>query len=77
MTKKKFKNLMIFLLCMFIISVIYTVIDNHTNHSSAYTLGYSTGINFRHVIKLFGSLALILLAYRKFKTKEINNNTLN
>jgi len=74
MTGKKLKKLILFVLCVFMFSLIYTFIDNHTNYESAWTFGYSAGRNFKHFIKVFGSLALILLAYRNFKTNRLKNN---
>jgi hypothetical protein len=67
---------MLFILCVFIISLIYTLVDNQTNYESGYTFGYSAGKNFRHFIKIFGSLGLILLVYRDLKMKKLNSNTL-
>ena len=74
MTRNKTKNLILFILCVFILSLIYTIIDNHTNYNSAYTFGYSTGQNFRYILKIFGTLALIVFAFRGFKTRKTKNS---
>ena len=77
MTRKKFKNFMLFILCVFVISLIYTFMDNQTNYESGFTFGYSAGRNFRHFIEIFGSLGLMFLAYEAFKGKKLYSKPSN
>jgi len=70
MERNKLKKLVLFILCVFILALIYTFFDSHANYDSSYTLGWSMGRNTRHIIKIFATLTLILLAFRNFKARK-------
>lgn len=66
--KEKYKKLILLILVLFEVSVLMTLIKDNTNYDSAYSIGYSTGLNFRHVLKIFVTLGIIVFGYKKIKS---------
>ena len=69
--KMNYKKLIFLMLVLFEISVLMTLIMDSTNYETAYSVGYSTGLNFRHVFQIFGILGIINFGYKKIKSNFI------
>jgi 1,4-dihydroxy-2-naphthoate octaprenyltransferase len=63
----KITRAIIFLFALFVLALTFTLIENYPTFHSAYDYGYYTGVIFRHMLKILGSLALFILAFRLFK----------
>lgn len=61
----KIEKFILLMLCLLTISTIYAVVESPAG-ISAYDLGKSTGNTFRHLLRIFGTLGLIVFGFRKF-----------
>ncbi|MEY1638440.1 hypothetical protein [Tenuifilum osseticum] len=66
MKGSKLVHFSLFILAIFVVSVIFTIIDNGT-YTSAFEAGKATGQTMRHFLKISFTLGLIVLMYRLFK----------
>ncbi|GET22379.1 hypothetical protein [Prolixibacter denitrificans] len=71
LTKSRLTNFVLLILTVFFLSIIFALLDSptFTSHMSAYDAGYamgsSTGIIFRHMFNMLGTLAFAYLLLRK------------
>ena len=63
----KIKKFVMFLLLVFVVSLLYTIVDTYPWNTSAYDIGKITGILFKHLIKIFGLAGLVVLLIRYVK----------
>lgn len=69
--KMNYKKLILLMLVLFEISVLITLFKDSTNYVTAYSVGYTTGLNFRHVLQIFGILGIISFGYKKIKSNNL------
>ena len=67
MEVSKTQRIVILTIAVFVISLIYALIDAYPYIHSPYNLGFITGKMFIHLIKVAGVLALIFLVIRTAK----------
>jgi hypothetical protein len=65
MKATKTEKFILIMVCLLIISAIAALIESPAD-ISAYDLGKSTGIMLRHLLKLFGTIGLIVFGFKKF-----------
>lgn len=66
MKDSKFARFALLILAIFVISIVFTVIDNGS-YTSAFEAGKAVGQTMRHFLKIAFTLGLIVLMYRLFK----------
>jgi len=66
MKDSKLVRFSLFIIAIFVISVIFTIIDN-SSYTSAFEAGKATGETMRHFLKISFTLGLIVLMYRLFR----------
>ncbi len=62
----KFARFALLILAVFVISIVFTIIDDGL-YSSAFEAGKAAGQTMRHFLKISFTLGLIVLMYRLFK----------
>jgi len=67
MKESKFARFALFIFIMFVISLVFTLIDNGCSYTSSFEAGKAVGQTMRHFLRIAGMLALIILMYRLFK----------
>lgn len=71
MRAKKITNFMIAFFLIFIISLVFAIIDNDISSLSPFELGKATGAIMRPFIKLLALFGLIVYTTRAFSRNEI------
>jgi|GEM_PF-5933403 len=66
MKDNKFARFALFILTIFVIANIFTIIDNGS-FTSAFEVGKAVGQTMKHFLKIAFTLGLIALMYRLFK----------
>ncbi len=66
MKDSKFARFALLILAIFVISIVFTIIDNGS-YTSAFDAGKAAGQTMRHFLKIAFTLGLIVLMYRLFK----------
>ncbi|RZT95737.1 hypothetical protein EV201_0362 [Ancylomarina subtilis] len=67
-TNSKISRLVSVVFALFILSFIYSLVDNYPNYNSAFDFGRSTGAMFGHLLKILGTIVLLALSVRSVKT---------
>lgn len=70
-TKSKIKKIVYLFIAIFALSVVFTLIDEYPFRNSAYDLGKSTGIVFRHMLKNFGFLGMVFFLINRNRKKTL------
>ncbi|MBE9468907.1 MAG: hypothetical protein IMY72_11405 [Bacteroidetes bacterium] len=80
MKNSKLARFVLFFFIVFLLSIIFTLIDGDISCPSkfglerGYVFGQAVGQTMRHFIKIIGMLSLILITYRLFKNDFKKNN---
>lgn len=64
----RISRLITVVIAIFILSFLYSLIDNYPNYNSAFDFGKSTGEMFGHMLKILGMIVLMTLTFRCFKS---------
>jgi hypothetical protein len=72
MENSKIKRLISLIFVVFIVSLVFTLVDSYPWNLSSYDLGKSTGLMMRHLIKILVMLALIMLIIRTFRIERLD-----
>lgn len=72
MESSKIKRLILLIIAVFIISLIFTLIDTYPWDLSSYDLGKSTGLMMRHLLKVLVMLGLMTVIIRTFKIERLD-----
>ncbi|MCZ4694604.1 hypothetical protein DWB61_06080 [Ancylomarina euxinus] len=67
-TNNRISRLVNVVFALFILSIIYSLIDNYPNYNSAFAFGRSTGEMFGRLLKILGTIVLLALTVRSFKS---------
>ena len=67
-TNSKISRLVSVVFALFILSFIYSLVDNYPNYNSAFDFGRSTGEMFGHLLKILGTIVLLALTVRSVKS---------
>lgn len=71
MKDNKIKRLVSLILSVFLISLIFTLIDSYPWNKSAYDLGHSTGLMMRHLIEILAMFGMMILIVNTFKIEKL------
>ena len=67
MESNKVKKVIILIIVVFVVSLLYTIVDTYPWNITSYDMGRYTGIIFKHIIKVLGLTGLFILLIRNSK----------
>jgi hypothetical protein len=74
MKENKLVRFALFILAIFVISLLFTLLDGGLSSSSSFEAGKAVGQTMKHFMRIAGILALIVLMFRLFKESFPKNS---